>query len=89
MGLDGNRCPYIAHEPLSDAGWAAWDVLTRCSGQLRLAPQGAGVIGLDLAAAIHLGRAAGYDEQALAELLPAGETGLVKALNERLAATLD
>jgi len=64
-------------------------VLTRCSGQLRLAPQGAGVIGLDLAAAIHLGRAAGYDEQALSELLPAGETGLVKALNERLAATLD
>ena len=64
-------------------------MLTRCSGQLRLAPQGAGVIGLDLAAAIQLGRAAGYDEQALSELLPAGETGLVKALNERLAATLD
>lgn len=64
-------------------------MLTRCSGQLRLAPQGAGVIGLDLTAAIHLGRAAGYDEQTLAELLPAGETGLVKALNDRLAAALD
>lgn len=54
----------------------------RCSGQLRVVP--GAVIGLDLAAALRLGEALGHDLQALAELLPAGEAGLVKALNERL-----
>jgi hypothetical protein len=42
------------------------------------------VIGLDLAAALRIGEALGHDLQALAELLPAGEAGLVKALNERI-----
>jgi hypothetical protein len=31
-----------------------------------------------------VGAAAGYDVLALAELLPAGEAGLVAAINERL-----
>jgi hypothetical protein len=56
-------------------------VLTRCSGQLRVA-LGA-VIGLDFDAALRLGEALGYDLYALAELLPAGEAGMVKTLNER------
>jgi hypothetical protein len=59
-------------------------VLTRCSGQLRLAPYGAAVIGLDLAAVIYLAVALGYDTRAIAELLPAAEAGLVAALNARL-----
>jgi hypothetical protein len=54
----------------------------RSSGQLRIAP--GAVIGLDLAAALPIGEALGHDLQALAELLPAGEAGLVKALNERI-----
>ena len=59
-------------------------MLTRCAGQLRLAPGGGAVLGLDLTAAFSLGAALAYDTQALAELLPAGETGLVTALNQRL-----
>ncbi len=59
-------------------------MLTRCSGQLRQAPGGTGVLGLDLTAALNIGTALGYDRHALAELLPAGEAGLVTALNLRL-----
>ena len=68
---------------MTDAGWQAWDVLTRCGGQLRL--NAAAVIGIDLAAALALATALGYDARAIAELLPAGEAGLITALNERFA----
>ena len=60
-------------------------MLTRCSGQLRLVPNGAVVIGVDLAAAIALATALNYDIRSVAELLPAAEAGLITALNERLA----
>jgi hypothetical protein len=60
-------------------------VLTRCGGQLRLAPNGGAVIGIDLAAAIALATALAYDVRSVAELLPAAEAGLITALNERLA----
>ena len=80
---DGELCPYLAHEPLTDAGWAAWDTLLRCAGQLRIAANGI-VAGLDLHAAMTVGMALGHCPRALAELLPAGEAGLVRALNERL-----
>ena len=59
----------------------------RCSRQLRLAPLGYGVIGLDFTAVMSLGAAEGADLSILAELIPAGETGLVSALNERLSDT--
>jgi hypothetical protein len=59
-------------------------VLTRCTGQLRIAPGGL-VLGLDLGAVLAVGMALGHDPAALAELLPAGEAGLVRALNQRLA----
>ncbi|MFZ1413885.1 MAG: hypothetical protein WAS73_04805 [Defluviicoccus sp.] len=84
-GSSGRLCPYIEHEPLTDVGWQAWDVILRCSGQLRLAPQVGIVIGIDLAAALSLGAALGYDTGALAELLPAAEAGLVTALNARMS----
>ena len=45
-GTGGEHCPYLEHEPMTDAGWAAWDVLTRAAGQLRIAPNGL-VLGLD------------------------------------------
>ena len=77
-------CPYIEHEPLTNAGWQAWDVVLRCSGQLRFAPNAAVVIGIDIAAALSLGAALGHDLHALAELLPAAEAGLVAALNRYL-----
>ena len=58
----------------------AWDVLLACQGQLRLAPSGH-VVGIDLAAALSLVGARGYDLVVLSELLPAAETGLVEALS--------
>jgi hypothetical protein len=67
--------PYLEHEPLTDAGWQAWDVVIRCSGQLRLAPNAAIVIGIDLGAALAIGAALGHDLHALTELLPATEVG--------------
>jgi hypothetical protein len=85
VGRDGRRCPYLEHSPLTDGGWQAWDVLIRCGGQLRLAPNACVVIGVDLTAAIALATALGYDVRSIAELLPAAESGLIKALNERLA----
>ena len=59
-------------------------MFNRCSGQLRLAPNGAAVIGLDLAAAIALATALGYDARAVAELLPTTEAGMVAAINRRV-----
>ena len=85
MGCDGRRCPYLEHEPLTNAGWQAWDVITRCACQLRLAPNASVVIGLDLSAAIALATALGYDARSVAELLPAAEAGLITALNGCLA----
>jgi hypothetical protein len=82
-GRDGERCAYVANEPLTDLGWQAWDILTRCAGQIRVI-SGA-VIGLDMGAALGMGAAAGYDAAGLAELLPAGEAGMVGAINERLS----
>ena len=60
-------------------------MLTRCDGQLRLAPNASVVLGLDLAAALALATALGYEARSIAELLSAAEAGLIKALNERLA----
>lgn len=70
---------------MSDAGWQAWDVILRCSGQLRLAPNAGILIGIDLGTALAIGAALGYDPIALAELLPAAEAGLVAAFNRRLS----
>lgn len=63
-------------------GWQAWDVILRCSGQLRVA--GFGVTGLDMEAALKVGEALGYDFHALAELLPSGESGMISAMNEKV-----
>jgi len=64
-------------------GWQAWDVALKSASQLRAVPGAA--IGLDLGVGLRLGEALGYDEAALAELLPAAEAGLIEALNRRLA----
>lgn len=57
-------------------------MLTRCGGQLRVAGMG-GVTGLDLGVALRVGQALGYDDRALALLLPAVEAGAVAALNRK------
>ena len=58
-------------------------MLLRCSGQLRVTHGAA--IGIDACAALRLGEALGYDVRPLAELLPAGEAGMIKALNEQIS----
>jgi hypothetical protein len=78
-GSDGEPCPYIANEPLTDAGWQAWDVLLRCSGQLRMT-QGL-AIGLDLGAMLKLATALGYSHLPV-ELFCSAEAGTIRALNE-------
>ncbi|MGB8437712.1 MAG: hypothetical protein WCE38_25995 [Burkholderiales bacterium] len=55
---------------------------------MRLAPNGTGVLGLDLGVLLSLGMALGYEPGALADLLPAAEAGAVAALNRRLAEAL-
>ena len=85
----GQRCPYLEHEPRTEAGWQAWDVITRCASQLRIAPSAVSVLGIDMAAAMLLAEALGYDLPAVADLLQAAETGLANALNERLANQYD
>ena len=82
-GVDGERCPYLAEAPVTDAGWAAWDTLLRCAGQLRVAANGV-VLGLDLGTVLSLGVALGHSPQHLAELVPAAEAGLVDGLHNRL-----
>jgi hypothetical protein len=57
----------------------AWDVMTACQGELRLAPSGH-VISIDMDAALKIGAARGCDLALLSELLPAAEAGLVEAL---------
>lgn len=63
-------------------GWQVWDVILRCSGQLRTAQFG--ITGLDMEAAMRVGEALGYDIHALAELLPVCEAGLVTAINQKV-----
>lgn len=57
-------------------------MLAKAAGQLRTAGMG-GVVGIDVGAALALGHALGFDEHALAELLPAAEAGLVAGLGKQ------
>jgi hypothetical protein len=82
-GPVGRLCPYRETALVSLEGWQAWDVASKCAGQLRILPTG-GMAGIDFAAAFACGQALGYDLTALAELLPAAEAGMVTAINGRL-----
>jgi hypothetical protein len=89
LGPVDRRCRYVETAPVSLEGWQAWDVAAKCAGQLRLAPMGGGVSGLDFAAAFACAHALGYDLVAFAELLPAAEAGMVAAINDRLTGEPD
>ena len=75
-----NTCPYTKYAPHTLEGRETWDIVQRCSGQLRFGGLG-GVVGIDMAAAFSLAAALGYDTRALAHLFPAAEQGLVQALH--------
>ena len=55
-------------------------MLLACQGQLRLAPSGH-VVGIDMATALSLASARGFDLAVLSELLPAAEAGLIEGLH--------
>ncbi len=83
-GADGDALPL----PRAGAGspMPAGRPGTRCCAAPAScgSPRTASSLGLDLHAAMTVGMALGHCPRALAELLPAGEAGLVRALNERL-----
>ena len=82
MNENGEPCPYHAHRPQTLEGNQAWHLIELCQGQLRLGGMGV-VAGLDMTAVLATARALGYDERAMALLVPFGEAGLVKAVNRR------
>jgi len=54
--------------------------LLACQGQLRLAPSGGHVIGIDIDTAMGIAAARDYDLAVISDLLPAAEAGLIAAL---------
>ena len=80
---NGEFCPYKTQEPRTIEGWQAWDLAIRCEGQLRFLEMVA--TGLDFTAALRMASALGYDETAVAELLPSLESGLCAATNEKIS----
>lgn len=63
-------------------GWEAWDVALRCAGQLRTAQLA--VIGIDMNAALKIAETLGHEVTAVADLLPACESGMVSAINAKV-----
>jgi hypothetical protein len=82
----GELCPYRTHEPESMEAWQAWDLALRCGGQLRLSQMVA--IGVDFTAALQIATSLGHDVNATAEFLPAIETGMTTAFNEKLSSEI-
>jgi len=70
------------NRPETPEGWEVWAVIMDIGGQLRLAAFG--VAGLDMGAALALGRARGVPEGLLADLLPEIEPIVVNAANARI-----
>jgi hypothetical protein len=64
-------------------GIGVWDVVTKITGQIRVA--NGIIVGLDFAAVLALGRDLGTDTFVLAECLPAIEAVIVAKLNEQIA----
>jgi len=63
-------------------GAGVWDLALKLGGQLRVVP--GAVIGWDLGAAMALATALGVNPLVAAEILPAIEAVVVKAINEQL-----
>jgi hypothetical protein len=61
--------------PQTAEGIETWDLLERCSGQIR-AGMG-GPTGLDFNAVFAMADALGYARTGVAELIPAGEAGML------------
>lgn len=80
--MDGQRCPYVEHEPETREGRLVWDLAQRCAGQVRVAPMG-GIIGFDYPAVMAVADTADIDRALLLDLLPPIEAGMVEAMAKR------
>ncbi len=52
---------------MTEFGEQAWDVVSRCTGQILRAGMDGRIMGIDFGACLVVARAAGYEEQAVAE----------------------
>jgi len=79
--VNGDLCPYREHEPQTEVGRQAWDVLTRCVHQFEFVPAGDKFVAtrLILPAALSLADALGYDERVVA-ILDTCEAGALAGL---------
>jgi len=59
-----------------------WDLVTRLGGQMRVTAAGT-VVGWDFSAALAMASALGINPAPVAEILPALEAVMVRALNEQ------
>lgn len=59
-----------------------WDLVTRLGGQMRVTAAGT-VVGWDFGAALAMASALGINPAPVAEILPALEAVMVRALNEQ------
>jgi hypothetical protein len=59
-----------------------WDLVTRLGGQMRITAAGT-VVGWDFSATLAMASALGIDPAPVAEILPAIEAVMVRALNEK------
>lgn len=80
--MDGQRCPYVEHEPQTREGRLVWDLAQRCASQVRIAPMG-GIVGFDLTALMGAADVAGVEQEWLLDLLPPIEAGMVDAMAKR------
>ena len=59
-----------------------WDLVTRLGGQLRVTAAGT-IVGWDFSAALAMASALGINSAPVAEILPAIEAVMVRAMNEQ------
>ena len=59
-----------------------WDLVTRLGGQMRITAAGT-IVGWDFGAALAMASALGIDPAPVAEILPALEAVMIRALNEQ------
>lgn len=74
-------CPYIANDAITQEGFEAWEVITRCSGQLNYYPNGT-IAGFNIPSVLSVSQVLGYDAQAQLLLLNYADQGLSEALKD-------
>jgi hypothetical protein len=73
-------CPYHVHEPQTEEGELAFDVISGCGSQLRVGGMGI-PFGLDFGTVMSIATARGANAEWVAELLPVAERVIVAAMS--------